>query len=30
MLLSVVQTLRFKGENVLKGLQQILKNSSGY
>ncbi|MEK6950086.1 MAG: IS66 family transposase [Nanoarchaeota archaeon] len=30
MLLSVVQTLRFKGENVLQGLQAILKNTSGY
>ena len=30
MLLSVIQTLRFKGENVLKGLQIILKNASGY
>jgi len=30
MLLSVIQTLRFKGENVLQGLQQILKNPSGY
>lgn len=30
MLLSIVQTLRFKKENVLNGLQQILKNPSGY
>lgn len=30
MLLSVIQTLRFKGENVLQGLQTILKNPSGY
>ena len=30
MLLSVIQTLRFNKENVLKGLQQILKNPSGY
>jgi transposase len=30
MLLSVIQTLRFKGENVLQGLQAILKNPSGY
>lgn len=29
MLLSVVQTLRFRKENVLQGLQQILKNPSG-
>jgi transposase len=29
MLLSVIQTLRFKGENVLQGLQAILKNTSG-
>lgn len=29
MLLSVIQTLRFKKENVLNGLQQILKNPSG-
>lgn len=30
MLLSIIQTLRFKGENVLQGLQAILKNASGY
>jgi transposase len=30
MLLSVIQTLRFKGENVLKGLHAILKKPSGY
>jgi len=30
MLLSIVQTLRFRKENVLQGLQQILKNPSGY
>src|SRR3989338_4686582 len=30
MLLSVIQTLRFKGENVLQGLLAILKNPSGY
>lgn len=30
MLLSVIQTLRFKGENVFKGLQAIIKNASGY
>ena len=30
MLLSIIQTLRFKGENVLQGLQVILKNPSGY
>jgi transposase len=30
MLLSVIQTLRFKGENVLSGLQAILKNPSGW
>ncbi len=30
MLLSVIQTLRFRKENVLLGLQQILKNPSGY
>jgi transposase len=30
MLLSIIQTLRFKGENVLQGLQTILKNPSGY
>ena len=30
MLLSVVQTLRFRKENVLLGLQSILKNPSGY
>lgn len=29
MLLSIIQTLRFKRENVLQGLQQILKNPSG-
>jgi hypothetical protein len=29
MLLSIIQTLRFKGENVLQGLQAILKNPSG-
>jgi len=28
MLLSIIQTLRFKGENVLSGLQAILKNQS--
>ena len=30
MLLSIIQTLRFKEENVLQGLQRILKNPSGY
>ena len=30
MLLSVIQTLRFKKENVLQGLYEILKNPSGY
>jgi phage FluMu protein Com len=30
MLLSVVQTLRFNKQNVLQGLQGILKNTSGY
>lgn len=30
MLLSVVQTLRFRKENVLLGLRDILKNPSGY
>ena len=30
MLLSVIQTLRFKNENVLQNLQKILKNPSGY
>ena len=30
MLLSIIQTLRFKGKNVLQGLQAILKNPSGY
>ena len=30
MLLSVIQTLRFKKENILQGLQQILKNPSGW
>ena len=30
MLLSIIQTLRFKGENVLQGLQAILKNPSGW
>src|SRR3989338_7028869 len=30
MLLSIIQTLRFRGENVLQGLQVILKNPSGY
>src|SRR3989344_2008443 len=30
MLLSIIQTLRFKGENVLQGLQVILKNQSLY
>ena len=30
MLLSIIQTLRFKGESVLQGLQAILKNPSGY
>lgn len=29
-LTSIVQTLRFRKENVLLGLQQILKNPSGY
>jgi transposase len=29
MLLSLVQTLRFRKENVLQGLQDILKNTSG-
>src|SRR3989339_880273 len=30
MLLSIIQTLRFKRESVLQGLQAILKNPSGY
>jgi len=30
MLLSVIQTLRFNRENVLQGLQRIVKNPSGY
>ena len=30
MLLSVIQTLRFKRENVLQGLLRILNNTSGY
>ena len=30
MLLSVIQTLRFNKQNVLEGLQSILKNPSGY
>jgi len=30
MLLSIIQTLRLRKENVLQGLQAILKNSSGY
>ena len=30
MLLSIIQTLRFKKENILQGLQAILKNPSGY
>ena len=30
MLLSVIQTLRFKKENILQGLQEILKNPSGW
>lgn len=30
MLLSIIQTLRFKKENVLKGLFNILNNPSGY
>jgi len=30
MLLSVIQTLRFRKENVLQGLHRILKNPSGY
>lgn len=30
MLLSIVQTLRFRKENVLQGLYKILKNPSGY
>ncbi len=30
MLLSIIQTLRFKRENVLQRLQAILKNTSGY
>ncbi len=30
MLLSIIQTLRFKRENVLQGLQAILNNPSGY
>lgn len=29
-LLSIIQTLRFKKENILQGLQAILKNPSGY
>jgi transposase len=30
MLLSIIQTLRFKKENILQELQTILKNPSGY
>lgn len=30
MLLSIIQTLRLRKENVLQGLQSILKNTSGY
>src|SRR3990167_7401095 len=30
MLLSIIQTLRLKKENLLQGLQAILKNASGY
>ena len=30
MLLSIIQTLRFNKQNVLEGLQSILKNPSGY
>ena len=30
MLLSIIQTLRFNKQNVLKGLQNILKNPSGH
>ena len=30
MLLSIIQTLRLRKENVLQGLQAILKNPSGY
>lgn len=30
MLLSIIQTLRFNKQNVLEGLQNILKNPSGY
>ena len=30
MLLSIIQTLRLRKENVLRGLQTILKNTSGY
>ena len=30
MLLSIIQTLRLKKENILQGLQQILKNPSGW
>src|SRR3989338_5735509 len=30
MLLSIIQTLRLKKENILQGLQAILKNPSGY
>ena len=30
MLLSIIQTLRFKKENIFQGLQQILKNPSGW
>jgi len=30
MLLSVIQTLRLKKENVLLGLQKILNSPSGY
>src|SRR3990167_1069127 len=30
MLLSIIQTLRLRKENVLQGLQTILKNPSGY
>ena len=30
MLLSIIQTLRFKGESVLQGLHAILNNPSGY
>jgi hypothetical protein len=30
MILSIIQTLRYNKENVLHGMQKILKNASGY